>query len=101
MDPANSTTVVIAVIDFSASCDLPAPHWLRRLLLSGVYGLAWCLRLRFRAVCAVSERHTVGGQRITVPLGVRLMGEGESAQLESPTKWVGRHSPYQATAGRN
>ena len=101
MDTSSSTTVVIAVIDFSASCDLPAPHWVRRLLLSAVYGLAWCLGIRFRAVFAVSERHTVGGQRITVPLGVRLLGEGENAQLASPTKWIASNSPYQATAGRN
>ncbi len=95
------TTVVIVLIDFSASCELPTPNWLRRLLLSLVCGLARCLGIKFRAVLSVSERHVVGGQKITVPVGVRLLAEGEQAQLASPTKWLALHHPVHASRSRN
>lgn len=76
-------SVVVSVIGVSVDCFAPVPAFLRRWAVAFIQTVAQCLGVQFRALILVSEQHTIGGHKITVPLGVRLLGESEASQLQS------------------
>lgn len=95
-----SDTVVVSVLGVSADCFAPIPGCLQRLAVAVIRTLAQCLGVQFRALILISQQHAIGGHKITVPLGVRLLGESETSQLPA-AKVLSTGAVHQAAPSRN
>lgn len=81
-------SVVVSLVDTCAYCEAPLPNLVRWCLVWCIDRLVSLCGIKFRALVSVAQRHTVGGMPVTIPIGLRVLGEGETAHLESAVHWL-------------